>query len=326
MWKHRLSDCEPHSRLDHIIPKIFSEEHPDTPLSRSRFQNWIDQGLVKVNGTVAKSSDKVSEGDSIEIEIPETRTMDLTPIPMSLEILYEDAHLAIINKPPGISVHPSDTETGPTLVHGLLHHFGKLSEIGGVYRPGIIHRLDKYTSGSLVITKTDQAHLKLAEVFAQHDIERIYWALSYGAPLSTGITKVETLIGRHPHDRKKMTVLESGGKKAITRVQSRQRFAEPGKSPFASWLECQLETGRTHQVRVHLNHLKLPIMGDSVYGNAKAVPSRIIDKIRNLSGQALHARTIGFNHPITGTPIKIDADPGKHFQELLNELKYYAAG
>ncbi|MCM0605349.1 MAG: RluA family pseudouridine synthase [Xanthomonadaceae bacterium] len=326
-WKHTLDRDEHESRLDHIVPKLFTEQNPGIPITRSRFQNWIDEGLVKVNGEVARSSVKVSAGDTIEIFIPPSREMSLSPIPMNLEILYEDEHLAIINKPPGISVHPSDTDTGPTLVHGLLHHFGKLSQIGGVYRPGIIHRLDKYTSGSLVITKTDQAHQKLAEVFAKHDIERVYWAICYGAPIQTDMMKIQTQLGRHPADRKKIAVLPTGGKTATTYAQSKQRYAEPGKSPFGSWMECRLETGRTHQVRVHLNHLKLPIMGDQVYGTPRAVPPRILEKVRNLTGQALHARTIGFAHPITGVSIKIDAEPHQHFRDLLLELKtHYVSG
>lgn len=326
MWKHQFETQDQDSRLDLLVPKIYSLAHPEAPITRSRFQTWVDEGHVMLNGKPAKSSERINAGDIVEIQVPEIKTLDLTPIPMKIDILYEDAHLAIINKPAGISVHPSDTDTAPTLVHGLLHHFGKLSEIGGVYRPGIIHRLDKFTSGSLVITKTDQAHQGLAEVFARHDIERVYWAICYSAPMQTDEIKIETELGRHPVDRKKMAVLESGGKHAITYAKLKARYGDPGKLPFGSWMECRLETGRTHQVRVHLTSIGLPLMGDPVYGKSKTVPNRILEKVKLLPGQALHARTIGFKHPVTKEFIRFDAPPPHAFQELLLELKRYETG
>lgn len=323
-WNYHFPDSfDSGQRLDVAIPPLYTAEHPDHPLSRSQFKNWIESGSVRLNGETAKASDVPVAGDVLEIEIPEIKMLDLIPIAMELEILYEDEDLAIINKPTRISVHPSDTDSGPTLVHGLLHHFKNLSSIGGVFRPGIVHRLDKNTSGTLVITKSDRAHLPLSEIFAAHRIERQYWALCYGSLVSSSPRKIETLIGRHPVDRKKMAILEKGGKKAVTHILPKERYAEKGHAPFASWMECRLETGRTHQVRVHLTSLGCPLIGDTTYGNPRLTPARVREPIQKLPGQALHSRLIGFTHPITKKDLIIEAPAPKEFTDLHRELQRY---
>jgi len=232
----------------------------------------------------------------------------------------------VVNKPQNLTVHPSTTQTEGTLVHILLHHIQDLSGMGGVLRPGIVHRIDKDTSGALVVTKTDAAHRKLTEDFAAHTIERVYWALCYGAPAASDKpTRIESWIGRNPKDRKKMSMKVKTGRKAITYYQPKMIFSHPSKSPFACWLEVTLETGRTHQVRVHLTGVHHSILGDPVYGTPTmhhpkwlALPENVRNAVKNLPGQALHARILGFEHPITRKKLRFEAEPPEAFQKVLN--------
>jgi 23S rRNA pseudouridine1911/1915/1917 synthase len=221
-------------------------------------------------------------------------------------------------------------------VNILLHHVKDLSGIGGTLRPGIVHRIDKDTSGALVITKSDRAHQALVETFSKHDIERVYWALCYGSPpRASKPVRIEGHIGRSPSDRKKMAILKAGGRHAITFYRFIEEYARSGtgagKAPFASWLEVTLETGRTHQVRVHLNSIGHSILGDPVYGTPSdrqpkwlALPEDVREAVQAMPGQALHARVLGFTHPVTGEKLRFEAEPPEEFKSLLQVLKKYA--
>lgn len=299
-------------------------------VSRSRLQTLIERGHVCLNGVKLEVRRALKAGDAIVIKIPPAQPPDIIAIPGDLEILYEDEHIAVVNKPPGLSTHPSSTETGVTLVNILLGKLERLSGVGGELRPGIVHRLDKHTSGALVVTKTDAAHIELAKIFEAHHIERVYWALTYGVPhLEKGKleTKIESLIGRSRTDRKKMSMATKLGRKAITRVQLLERYAVPKASPFASWVEARLETGRTHQVRVHLTGLGSSLLGDHIYGKPTArqskwlaLPVEVRAAVERLPGQALHARVLGFRHPVTGIPLRFEAEPPQEFSNLLKAL------
>jgi 23S rRNA pseudouridine1911/1915/1917 synthase len=255
--------------------------------------------------------------------------LNLDPVNLPLEILYEDDHLVVLNKPAGLTVHPSETDTGPTLVHALLFHIKNLSGIGGVLRPGIVHRLDRNTSGAIVITKSDLAHQKLSETFARHEIERRYWALCYGEWRHPTPFRLETFFGRNPKDRKKYAVLpvsDHKGRKAASEFQLLGAFGRP--RPHASWIEAKLETGRTHQVRVHLTHLSNSLLGDPIYGTPTktqpkwlALSPTVRSLVSSLPGQALHARVLGFQHPIRNEWLRFEAEPPKEFQRLLTELQ-----
>ncbi len=310
------------------------ESHP-TGISRSQLQRLIEEGRVLADGAPLRANQKLPEGCRIEVTVPEPKPLELVPEERELDILFEDDHLLVVNKPPGLTVHPSETQSEGTLVHALLHHIKDLSGIGGVLRPGIVHRIDKDTSGALVITKTDRAHQGLAEVFSRHEIERQYWAICYGSPaaLRSGggdELKIDTLIGRNPADRKKMSVQSKEGRRAITYVSKIEEYALPGHRPFASLLSARLETGRTHQVRVHLTNLGHSLLGDPVYGTPSerqhkwlALPRDVRDAVRMLPGQALHARVLGFKHPVTGEKLRFEAEPPEAFRLLLETLRRY---
>jgi 23S rRNA pseudouridine1911/1915/1917 synthase len=298
-------------------------------LTRSQIQRLMDEGRIRADGTPLKASAKLTPGARVEILIPSPRPLDLQPEERPLEFLYEDEHLLVVNKPQGLTVHPSETQMEGTLVHALLHHVKDLSGIGGVLRPGIVHRIDKDTSGALVITKTDAAHAGLSEVFARHEIERSYWALCYGAPKTPreGL-KIETLIGRSPADRKKMSTQVKEGRRAMTWIRMLEAYGLPSKAAFASLIEARLETGRTHQVRVHLTSIHHSILADPVYGvpterqpKWTALPRDVQERVRALPGQALHARTLGFKHPITGEELRFTAEPPEAFRLLLETLR-----
>jgi len=316
-------------RADRGISKAFPE------YSRSQVQKWIEDGHVRSRSRFLKSNTLLMVGEEIEILPPRSRPLELTPENIPIEILYQDEHIAVINKPPGLTVHPSETQQEGTLVHALLFHIKDLSGIGGVQRPGIVHRIDKDTSGALVITKTDAAHHVLSETFAQHDLKRTYWALCYGAPDGKRAQKkgkIETLIGRHPTDRKKMSSEVKEGRLAVTHYRTLQTYQTANqKQPFASLIEATLETGRTHQVRVHLTGLGHSLLGDPVYGTPTArshkweqLPRAIQTLVQNLPGQALHARTLGFKHPITGALLHFEAPLPSEYQSLLSSLEDYS--
>ncbi len=331
IWTWTVTDAP--GRADSVILKAFLfAPPPDANLSvtRSQLQKWIEEGRVTADGQRIKASTQLKSGSRIQVEFPAPQPLNLVAENRKLEIVFEDEHLLVINKPQDLTVHPSSTQTQGTLVHALLHHIKDLSGIGGVLRPGIVHRIDKNTSGALVITKTDLAHTRLAEIFAQHAIERAYWAICYGTPPSTLATRIESTLGRSPQDRKKMSMNVKGGKKAITFYRKLREFSIPTQKPFASWMEVTLETGRTHQIRVHLTGIGHSILGDPVYGTPthnqakwKALPRGIQECVKSLPGQALHARVLGFRHPVTQENLRFEVDPPPAFANLLQQLEEF---
>ncbi|MBQ5857508.1 MAG: RluA family pseudouridine synthase [Peptococcaceae bacterium] len=274
-------------------------------ISRSYLQKLIGEGLILVNQKTVKANYKVKTGDTLLVQIPEAAPVDIQPEPMDLDIVYEDSDLMIVNKPVGLVVHPAHGHYSGTLVNGLLAHCTDLSGINGKMRPGIVHRIDKDTSGLLMIAKNDLAHQHLAEQLKAHSIKRAYYALVQGV-ISEPAGLVDAPIGRHEIDRKKMAVTFKNSKEARTHYYVKERFA---KNTF---IECRLETGRTHQIRVHMAYLGHPLVGDPLYGTRK----------NNLDfpGQALHAYALGFVHPRTGEELYFEAPIPEHFQSVLKTL------
>ena len=329
----------PDLRADKYLHELFSEYEDLDHLSRSQIQKLIEAEAILVDLKPLRSKDGIAVGSAIRVALPEpTALEEVIAENIPLHILYEDEHLIVINKQPGLTVHPSDTQSSGTLVNALLYHVKDLSGIGGKLRPGIVHRIDKETSGVMVITKHDEAHLGLSKLFSTHTITRKYWALAYGAPhfhVKPGEKfRIETTIGRNPADRKKMAINQNesqgGGRRAVSYFKVLEEYLVPGKTAFGSMIEATLETGRTHQVRVHLTHLGSSIMGDLVYGvpssnqpKWKAMPHPVQHAIEYLTGQALHARVLGFKHPITGKDLYFEAEPFEAFQNLLNELRKF---
>ncbi len=276
-------------------------------LSRARIQALIAQGQVSLAGRVLTSGSAKAEAGRYEIIVPAPIAAEPAPEAIPLTVLYEDAYLIVVDKPPGMAVHPAPgSETG-TLVNALLAHCGaSLSGIGGVARPGIVHRIDKETSGIVVAAKTDAAHQGLSALFAAHDIDRVYVALTRGAP-SPAKGTIATRIGRSPHDRKKMAVLKTGGREAVTHYAVAHAFGPAGK-PLAARVSCTLETGRTHQIRVHLASKGAPCLGDPVYGaGAPAAAVKAAIAAAGLARQALHAAVLGFVHPVTGERLRFES-------------------
>ncbi len=276
-------------------------------LSRSRIQKLIDDGCVLVNGEPAKARDKVRAGDIVELDIPEAEPLDAQPEDIPLDIVFEDDQLLVINKPQGMVVHPGAGNYSGTLVNALLHHCGEsLSGIGGVARPGIVHRIDKETSGLLLVAKTDLAHSSLSAQIKDKTAAREYVCITSGN-MTVQKGRIDAPIGRHPAVRTKMAVTSKNSKNAVTHFTVTEQLND------ASVVECRLETGRTHQIRVHLAYIGHPILGDDVYG-AKSNPY-------GLRGQALHAMRIGFNHPVTGERMEFEKAPPEYFIELIEKLK-----
>ena len=295
-------------------------------LSRARIQSLLEAGAVTLNGVLVPSRARPLPGD-YEIALPPVAAAEPRPENIPLNVLFEDADLIVIDKAPGMAAHPAPgCETG-TLVNALLRHCaGSLSGIGGVARPGIVHRLDKDTSGVMVAAKSDAAHAGLSALFAAHDIERTYIALTRGAP-SPARGRIETRLGRSNSDRKKMAVLKSGGREAITDYVVQAVFGSPpraGGAPLAARVACTLHTGRTHQIRVHLASKGAPLLGDPVYGSgAPAAPVRAAVAQAGLARQALHAAVLGFVHPITHQALRFETEPPAdmlHLESLLREL------
>ncbi|MFL0357436.1 RluA family pseudouridine synthase [Erythrobacter sp. GH1-10] len=288
-----------------------------TALSRARVQALIGEGLVEVDGVVASSpSAKVVEGAQFRITVPAAAEPQAQPQDIPLDIVFEDQHLIVVNKPAGMVVHPAAGNPDGTLVNALLHHcVGRLSGIGGVARPGIVHRIDKDTSGLLVVAKSDAAHEGLAKQFADHSIHRRYLAVCAGHPNPAEGT-IEARIGRSDANRKKMAVLDknsSRGKTAITHYKCLQRLES------ASLIECRLETGRTHQVRVHCASIGHALLGDPLYGRTPKPLKPIVSELR-FARQALHAAELGFTHPITGETMRFEADLPPDMRELIDQL------
>lgn len=278
-------------------------------LSRSRVQKLIEQQQVQVNGEICTSKKvTVQQGDRLQITIPDAQPLELQPENIPLEILFEDEHFLILNKPVGLVVHPAPGHANGTLVNALLAHCGTLAGIGGVQRPGIVHRLDKDTSGALAIAKTDQAHQNLQQQFQAKTARRSYLAVVYGAPPERGT--IDQPIGRHRIDRKKMAITPEaeGGRRAVTHWHVKERFGN------YTLVNFDLETGRTHQIRVHAAHLGHPIVGDTVYGAGRSIGV-------NLAGQALHAWRLQVQHPVSGEMIQAIAPPPRSFTTLVEVLK-----
>jgi 23S rRNA pseudouridine1911/1915/1917 synthase len=289
-------------------------------LSRSRLASLIKQGQVNSGGrTITEPSRQVKSGEEFRIFLPEPEPAAPAGEDIPLDVVHEDSALIVINKPAGLVVHPAAGHWTGTLVNAVIARCGdSLSGIGGVRRPGIVHRLDKDTTGLLVVAKTDRAHNALAAQFADHGregpLERRYLALVWGAPPRPyGVAA--TRIGRDPHNRQKMKVLHEGGKEAITHYRLVETFAlrgtKPGLTAVASLVECRLETGRTHQIRVHMAHLACPVIGDPVYASGfeskkRALPEDVRSAIISLDRQALHAAVLGFEHPLSGETVRFE--------------------
>jgi 23S rRNA pseudouridine1911/1915/1917 synthase len=297
-------------RLDKALAGQLAE------LSRARLQALIAAGALSLNGAVLTDASMKAPPGDYRLLIPALLAAEPLPEAIPLTVIYEDAHLIVVDKPAGMAAHPAPgSETG-TLVNALLHHCaGSLSGVGGVARPGIVHRLDKDTSGVMVAAKTDAAHAGLSALFAVHDIERVYIALTRGAPDPARGT-INARLGRSRYDRKKMAVLQTGGREAITHYAVEARYG-PADRPFAARVSCKLETGRTHQIRVHLASKGAPCLGDPVYGSgAPAAPARAAMAAAGLTRQALHAAVLGFRHPITGAPLRFVSAPPADMAEL----------
>ncbi len=275
-------------------------------LSRSFIQKMIKDEAVRVNGLPVKGSCRVKAGDLVEFDLPKARVPDIEPENIPLDILYEDEDVIVVNKPKGMVVHPAAGHYSGTLVNALLYHCaGGLSGINGVMRPGIVHRIDRDTTGSVIACKNDRAHNCIAQQLKEHSVRRRYHAICHGVVKEEeGI--VDRPIGRHPSDRKKMAVNERNGKRAVTHYRVLKRFSG------YTYLECELETGRTHQIRVHMASIGHPLLGDEVYSNRKS-PFR-------LEGQTLHAKILGFLHPSTGAYLETDAPLPEYFRHLLEIL------
>lgn len=278
----------------------------NTELTRSRIQQLIKEENVRVNDKKVKSSYKIEIGDKIEILIPEEKQIDLVPQNININILYEDNDIAVIDKKAGLVIHPSYGHESGTLVNAIMFHIKDLSGINGEIRPGIVHRLDKDTSGLIIIAKNDKAHNRLSEMFKEKEIDKTYLAIVKGS-ISKDAGKVETQIGRDTKDRKKMCVVKSNGKTAVT------NFLVLDKNDKFSLVKVNIETGRTHQIRVHMKYLGYPILGDSVYGKESKTVKR----------QMLHAYKLEFKHPVTGEEMTIRSEIPEDFKEVLDRIKLH---
>lgn len=288
-------------RLDKFLTEKLSE------MSRSHIQKLIRDGNVTVNKKAVKANYKVSLGEIIEIDIPEPECLDIVPENIPLDILYEDEDILVVNKPKGMVVHPAPGHYSGTLVNAIMFHCKEnLSGINGVLRPGIVHRIDMNTTGSLLICKNDKSHRFLAEQLKEHSITRKYHAIVYGN-LKEDNGTIESPIGRHPVERKKMSTKSKNGRPAVTHYHVLERFGN------FTYIECQLETGRTHQIRVHMSSIGHPILGDDLYGPVKCPYT--------LEGQTLHAKILGIVHPTTKEYIEFDAPLPAYFLNLLEKLR-----
>ncbi len=302
MIQKLLVESSDAQRIDKYLSDQLSE------LSRSYLQKLLKDGNVQVNGKTVKSNYKLSMGDQICLEVPEAAEPEIEAEPMDLDILYEDRDIILINKPKGMVVHPAAGHYTGTLVNGLMDHCkGELSGINGVMRPGIVHRIDMDTTGVLIVCKNDKAHNSIAEQLKVHSITRKYYAIVHGV-IKEDEGTVNAPIGRHPVNRKKMSINEKNGKAAVTHYHVLKRFRR------FTYVECQLETGRTHQIRVHMASIGHPLLGDQVYGPAK-VP------FSGLQGQTLHAGVLGIIHPTTGEYMEFHAPLPAYFEKLLKKLE-----
>lgn len=297
----QISEEMEDERIDRCVSMLIDS------LSRSYIQKMIKEGRVLVNAGAVKSSYRMRAGDTVSFCLPESVEPDIAAENIPLDILYEDSDVIVVNKPKGMVVHPAAGHYSGTLVNALMYHCGaELSGISGVMRPGIVHRIDRDTTGSVIACKNDAAHNSLAAQLKNHSVNRRYHAILYGV-LAEDEGTIDRPIGRHPTDRKKMAVNERNGKRAVTHYRVLRRFQN------YTYVECVLETGRTHQIRVHMASIGHPILGDEVYAGGRKCPFR-------LEGQTLHAKILGFVHPRTAVYIETDAPLPEYFEHLLSVL------
>ena len=313
-YRWRIEPAAQGERLDAYLASRLQAQH----LSRSRIQALIAEGLVTVDGVVPRRAHRVKTGQTVMVRVPPPRSLSLTPEPIPLTILYQDEHLVVVDKPAGMAVHPAPGSLEGTLVHALLHHVSDLSGVGGRERPGIVHRLDKDTSGVLVVAKTDQAHLGLAAQFKAHSTSRRYLALVRGSPPALAGVWTSNL-GRNPHHRIKMASLRRGGRRAVTHYRVLEAL------PGASLVAFTLETGRTHQMRVHCSEAGCPVLNDDVYGGhwKRGLPEdpAVARALAAARGQLLHAIELGFDHPVTRERMVFTAPLPPDFQRVLDRLR-----
>ncbi|MDU5143172.1 MAG: RluA family pseudouridine synthase [Paenibacillus dendritiformis] len=296
-----VTEADAGERIDKYITEALEE-----PVSRSQVQIWIRDAHLLVNGRSVKPNYKVGSGDEIELRIPEPASTDIVPEAIPLDIYYEDADVIVINKPRGMVVHPAPGHLSGTVVNALMHHCRDLSGINGELRPGIVHRIDKDTSGLLMAAKNDRAHAELAAQLKAHTVLRKYKALVHGN-LAHDQGTIDAPIGRDPHDRKMFAVTDRNSKRAVTHFQAAERFGD------VTLVELQLETGRTHQIRVHMKYIGHPLVGDPMY--TRGVRGVTMD------GQALHAATLGFVHPVSGELLQFEAPLPDDMEHLLYMLR-----
>ena len=301
-YNYKVEEFEAGERVDKYLSLLLPE------YSRSYIQKVIKEGCVLANEQPLKANYKIQPEDTITIEIPDQKEPDIQPENIPLSILYEDSELLVVDKPKGMVVHPSAGHYTHTLVNALLFHCqGQLSGINGVLRPGIVHRIDMNTTGALVVCKTDRAHQSLALQLKDHSITRRYRAIVHGN-LKADEGTVTGDIGRHPTERKKMAVTQKNGKPAVTHYRVLERFGS------FTYIECRLETGRTHQIRVHMSSIRHPLLGDDVYGPKKC-------PFPGLRGQTLHAMVLGFLHPVSSEYMEFTAPLPEYFSEILDKLR-----
>jgi 23S rRNA pseudouridine1911/1915/1917 synthase len=329
--------ADPPSRLD----KALTRDAPEAAsLSRTRLGRLLSEGAVRVNGAmVADPKAKVCEGDLIELSVPQAQDSHIAPQDIPLDVVFEDDDLIVIDKPAGMVVHPAPGTPDGTLVNALLAHCGdSLSGVGGEKRPGVVHRIDKDTSGLLVVAKTDRAHHGLAAQFEKHTVERHYRAMVHGVPdagdprlrgvkgvsfESGNIMRITTQLARHKTDRQKQAVVFQGGRHAVTRARIVESYGQP---PAVSLIECWLETGRTHQIRVHMAHAGHGLIGDPVYGGRRKLPARVLNEaateaLRAFPRQALHAATLGFVHPVSKGNLRFESLMPSDMANLMTLLR-----
>ncbi len=300
MTIHKLAADRAGERADTFLARTLPG------LTRSAAQRLLEQGAVTLNGAPARKNARLSPGDALEVALSAPEPVDVLPQSIPLDVVYEDGDVIVVNKPVGLVVHPAPGHPDGTLVNALLYHCGSsLSGINGQLRPGIVHRIDRDTSGLIIAAKNDRAHLALASQLQDHSLARTYEAVAVGG-LREDSGTVNAPIGRHPVDRKKMAVDRKSGREAVTHWSVLARY------PGYTHLECRLETGRTHQIRVHLASIGHPLLGDTVYGAKKPVPG--------LAGQCLHARRLRFVHPSTGLPVELECPLPGWFQAVLDRL------
>ena len=318
-----VKENETGMRLDQFLASM------DKIVSRTQAQRLLKSGHVLLNGvSVSAPSRKVYSGQSIQLTVPDNEPSEIAPEKGDLEILHEDSELVVVNKPAGMVVHPSAGHSSGTLVNYLMHHCDDLSGIGGVLRPGIVHRLDKDTSGILVAAKTDSAHLHLSSQFKQHTVKRQYQAIIWGVPSKEhGI--VEASIARHPVRRKEMSIVKSNGEREDDNTKGKHAVTHwkvLKKFKTASLIACRLETGRTHQIRVHLTSIGHPLIGDKQYGKSplkkcSGLSVALIQTMKSIRRQALHAELLGFKHPVTEEWCEFKTNLPEDFSNLLTELQ-----